>query len=93
MIPQKRPFCFALMFALLLPHLGTALAQAPFYKGKTITIIQSRAPGGTETATYDRSRLFSRVCPRQSAIVIEYMPGAGGRTQANHMYASPNRTA
>jgi len=27
--------------------MGRALAQAPFYQGKTITVVQGRDPGGT----------------------------------------------
>jgi tripartite-type tricarboxylate transporter receptor subunit TctC len=88
MTPQKRTLCFALTFALLLPHLGTAVGQVPFYQGKTITIIQSRAPGGTGDG-YVRSMapFLEKYIPGNPRIAIEYMPGAGGRTQANHMYA------
>ena len=39
-----------LLVALLVPFItcpGLALAQSPFYQGKTITIVQGRDPGGT----------------------------------------------
>jgi hypothetical protein len=38
---------FFLALFLLLP--GPTPAQAPFYQGKTLTIIQVRDPGGTAT--------------------------------------------
>ena len=88
MIFQKRRFWFALIVSPLLPHLGSALAQVPFYQGKTITIVQSRAAGGTGDG-YVRSIIpfLEKYIPGNPRIVIEYMPGAGGRMQANHMYA------
>ena len=88
MIFQKRRFWFALIVSPLLPHLGAALAQVPFYQGKTITIVQSRAAGGTGDG-YVRSIIpfLEKYIPGNPRIVIEYMPGAGGRMQANHMYA------
>ena len=66
-----------------------AHAQAPFYQGKTITIIQSRSPGGTGDG-YVRSMIpfLEKYIPGNPNIVTEYMPGAGGRTQANHMYGT-----
>lgn len=62
-------------------------AQAHFYQGKTINIIQSRSPGGTGDG-YVRSMIpfLEKYIPGNPNIVTEYMPGAGGRTQANHMY-------
>ncbi len=39
---------FLLTLYLLIPlSLNPVLAQEPFYKGKTITIIQGTSPGGT----------------------------------------------
>jgi hypothetical protein len=60
MIFQKRRFWFALIVSPLLPHLGSALAQVPFYQGKTITIVQSRAAGGTGDGYVSRLSHFSR---------------------------------
>jgi len=64
-------------------------AQPHFYQGKTINILQSRSPGGTGDG-YVRSMIpfLEKYIPGNPNIVTEYMPGAGGRTQANHMYGT-----
>ncbi|MBI4522352.1 MAG: hypothetical protein HY695_00925 [Deltaproteobacteria bacterium] len=58
----------------LLPVLASP--QAPFYEGKTITIIQSTSPGGTGDL---RARALASVLrkhiPGNPAIFMEYMPG------------------
>ena len=41
-LPVKAALCAALFFLS-----ASAFAQTPFYKGKTVTIIQGRDPGGT----------------------------------------------
>ncbi len=71
----------ALLFA------GDAVAQAPFYEGKTITVVVSYAPGGG----YDLySRLLSRHLgnhvPGKPAVVVQNMPGAAGVVATNHVY-------
>ena len=61
--------------------------QANFYEGKTITFIQSSGPGGTADM---RIRSMMGFLPKYIAgnptILTEYMPGAGGRKAANHIY-------
>ena len=64
-----------------------ALAQAPFYEGRTITIVVSYAPGGG----YDLySRLLARHLgghvPGRPAVVVQNMPGAAGVVATNHVY-------
>src|SRR5262245_17678375 len=73
--------------ALLTPHAG--VAQAPFYEGKTITIVVSYAPGGG----YDfYSRLLSRHLgnhvPGKPTVVVQNMPAAAGVVAANHVYGA-----
>jgi tripartite-type tricarboxylate transporter receptor subunit TctC len=64
-----------------------ARPQTPFYKGKSITFINAVGAGGTGDL---RGRPVVAVLPRHipgtPTIVTEYMPGAGGRKGANHMY-------
>jgi tripartite-type tricarboxylate transporter receptor subunit TctC len=73
----------ALLF--LLPTF--ALSQAPFYQGKTITIIQGRSPGGTgDMRVRAVIPLLQKYIPGKPTIVSEYMDGGGGRKAANHMY-------
>ena len=71
-----------------------ALAQSPaeFYKGKTITIIVSSAPGGG----YDRiARLvgahLGKHVPGNPKTVVKNMPGAGGIIAPNFVYAKGDR--
>lgn len=77
--------------AVVLPFLMTAgaFAQAPYYQGKTITIIQGRDPGGTGDM---RVRAMLPFLKKHIAgnpnIVMEYMPGGGSRKAANHVFQS-----
>lgn len=67
---------------------ASANAQSvPFYQGKTIRIITSDSSGGG----YDRwSRLFARYMRKYISgnpeIIVQSMPGAGGRVAANYVY-------
>ena len=66
-----------------------ANAQNPFYKGKTVVILASTAPGGTGDL---RARavvpFLQKYLPGNPTVVIEYMGGGGGRRGANHVYKS-----
>ncbi len=67
----------------------SARAQAPFYEGKTVTIVVSYAPGGG----YDfYSRLLSRHLgnhiPGKPNVIVQNMPGAAGIVATNHVYAA-----
>jgi tripartite-type tricarboxylate transporter receptor subunit TctC len=64
-------------------------AQEPFYKGKTITIIQGREPGGTGDMRVKAVIPYLRkYIPGEPNIVSEYVAGAGGRKAANTLYRS-----
>ncbi|MDB5642914.1 MAG: tripartite tricarboxylate transporter family receptor [Hyphomicrobiales bacterium] len=78
-------------FGLVVLALGAspALAQEPFYKGKTINIMVGFGPGGG----YDLyARLLARVLgshiPGAPNVVVQNMTGAGGVRAANHVYAA-----
>ncbi|HUC98607.1 MAG TPA: hypothetical protein VMR88_09000 [Candidatus Polarisedimenticolaceae bacterium] len=75
-------FLFALhMFA------DNGLAQAPFYQGKTITMIASTAPGGTgDLRVKAMAPVLRKHIPGNPAIAIEYMDGGGGRKAANYLF-------
>jgi len=67
--------------------LTSAFAQAPFYQGKTITVIATTAPGGTGDLRVKAVVPFLRKhIPGNPTIVIEYMDGGGGRKGANHLF-------
>ncbi|MGE3246744.1 MAG: Bug family tripartite tricarboxylate transporter substrate binding protein [Beijerinckiaceae bacterium] len=74
--------------------ISPAAAQSPaeFYKGKTVTIIVSSAPGGG----YDRiARLvgahLGKHVPGNPKMVVKNMPGAGGIIAPNFIYAKGDR--
>ncbi len=77
------------LLALLIIYPGLAWAQAPFYQGKTITIVQGRDPGGTGDMRVRALMPFlQKYIPGNPTIVNEYMPGGGSRKAANHVYKS-----
>lgn len=74
---------------LVSPCVTPAIAQTPFYQGKTITIIQGRSAGGTgDMYVKSVTPFLQKYIPGSPAIVSEYMPGAGARKMANHIYNS-----
>jgi tripartite-type tricarboxylate transporter receptor subunit TctC len=76
-----------LVIAGLLPDRG--FTQAPFYQGKTITIIAGTAPGGIGDNRVKAMVPFLRkYIPGNPAIVVQYMDGGGGRQVGNHMYSN-----
>ncbi|HWP56729.1 MAG TPA: hypothetical protein VNL14_02450 [Candidatus Acidoferrales bacterium] len=66
---------------------SAAFPQAPFYQGKTITMIRGSAPGGVgEMRTRAVVKYLTKHIPGNPTIVIEFMPGGGGQKAANHLY-------
>ena len=64
-----------------------ANAQEPFYKGKTLTILQGTSPGGSsDMMTRSVVPFLQKHIPGNPTIVSEYMPGGGGTKAANHIY-------
>jgi hypothetical protein len=67
--------------------IAPALAQAPFYQGKTITVIRGSSPGGVgEMRTRAWTNHLKKHIPGNPTIIIEFMPGGGGRKAANHLF-------
>ena len=65
-----------------------AIPQAPFYKGKTVTFINGVEPGGTgDLRGKPIATFLAKHIPGNPTVVTEYMPGAGGRKAANHIYS------
>jgi tripartite-type tricarboxylate transporter receptor subunit TctC len=68
---------------------GPALPQPSYFQGKTITILESSAPGGVGTLrTKALVPFLQKYIPGNPTIVMEYMPGGGGQKAANHLYKS-----
>jgi tripartite-type tricarboxylate transporter receptor subunit TctC len=78
----------AIVAGLFLPSMDPQKSAADeFYKGKTITLIQGRAPGGTGDIRIRAVMPFlQKHIPGNPIIVSEFMPGAGGRKAANHIF-------
>jgi len=62
-------------------------SQASFYQGKTITVIATTAPGGTQDLRVKAVVPFLRkYIAGNPTIIIEYMDGGGGRKGANYLF-------
>jgi tripartite-type tricarboxylate transporter receptor subunit TctC len=73
--------------ALGLFFVDVASAQTSFFQGKTITVVQGSAPGGVgDMRTKAIFPFLQKYIPGNPTIVMEYMPGGGGRQAANHLY-------
>jgi tripartite-type tricarboxylate transporter receptor subunit TctC len=67
--------------------IGPASAQAPFYEGKTITLIVGAGPGGMgDLRARALAAVLAKHIPGNPTIAFQYMPGGGGRKAANHLY-------
>jgi len=65
-----------------------ASAQAPFYQGKTLTIIHGRSAGGAgDFRVRAVAPFLHKYIPGNPMVVHEYMDGGGGRKAANHIYS------
>ena len=82
---DAKPLLVALGFLLF----GTipAVAQTPFYQGKTINLIVGSGAGGMgDLRARAIAAVLSKHIPGNPQIIFQYMPGAGGRKAANHLY-------
>lgn len=84
---NKRIISAAAVVVLGFLYGSTGQAQAPFYKGKTITILAGTGAGNV----YDiYARLFARhmdkYIPGNPNIIVQNMPGAASMIAANHLY-------
>jgi tripartite-type tricarboxylate transporter receptor subunit TctC len=79
-------FISTLVFGLLTADIS--IAQAPFYQGKTITVIQGRGPGGSgDMRARAITQFLTKYIPGNPTIVHEFMAGGGGLKAANHIYS------
>jgi len=66
-----------------------SFSQAPYYQGKTITIIRGGEPGGSgDMQARALIPFLKRNIPGEPNIVIENMPGAAGMKAVNYIYSS-----
>jgi tripartite-type tricarboxylate transporter receptor subunit TctC len=63
--------------------------ETSFYEGKTVRIVVGTRPGGTaDMRVRAVTKLLSKYIPGNPQIVLEYMPGGGGRKAGNYIYNS-----
>jgi tripartite-type tricarboxylate transporter receptor subunit TctC len=76
-------------FAMVFGWTPTLLwAQPDFYRGKLITLVQDSTPGGVgQLRTQALIPVLQKHIPGNPKIVVQFMPGAGGRKAANHLYS------
>jgi tripartite-type tricarboxylate transporter receptor subunit TctC len=68
---------------------GVALSQTSFFQGKTVTILESSAPGGVGSMrTKAVVPFLQKYIPGNPTVMMQYMDGGGGRKAANHMFNS-----
>lgn len=81
----SRWLAFVFSGLILFPTVGST--QAPYYKGKTITVIAGRSPGGVaDLRTKAILPFLQKYIPGNPTIVPQYAPGGGGRKAANQVY-------
>jgi putative tricarboxylic transport membrane protein len=81
----SRWLAFVFSGLVLFPSDGST--QAPYYAGKTITVIEGNSPGGVaDLRTKSIMQFLQKYIPGNPTIVTQYVPGGGGRQAANHVY-------
>ena len=65
---------------------ASAIAQTPYYQGKTIRLIQGREPGGSgDTRVKLVAPYLKKYIPGNPVIVVKNMPGAGSAKAATYI--------
>jgi len=82
-------FSVFFLLAQWLAMVSIAVAQTPLYEGKNILLVSGTDAGGAgDLRTRAVIPVLKKHIPGHPNIVVQYMPGAGGRKAANHMYKS-----
>jgi tripartite-type tricarboxylate transporter receptor subunit TctC len=89
---MKKTMVFVTMFLSSVFVLGLSshgFPQASFYKGQNITIVSGRDPGGSgDLRVRAMIPFLQRYIPGNPTIIVQAMPGGGGRKAANYLYRS-----
>lgn len=72
--------------AMLLTRPGLALAQTPFYQGKTISVVIGASGGSLDVAARIVTRHLGKHIPGNPAVILQNMPGAAHLVATNHAY-------
>ena len=80
-------FSLGSLLALACVSGGHPAAAAPYYEGKTITLIVGLSPGGsTDVFVRSFAEVLERHIPGHPEIVVQNMPGNGGVKAANYVF-------
>jgi len=80
---------FALGIAIGTVFSDYALAQTPYFQGKTITIYRGGEPGGSgDMQARALIHALKKHIPGAPTIIIENMPGAAGMKAVNYIYST-----
>jgi tripartite-type tricarboxylate transporter receptor subunit TctC len=72
--------------AWLLSFTNGVAAEAPFYQGKNLVVVEGREAGGTGSLrTQTAMKFVQKYLPGNPTIMYQYVPGGGGTAAANHM--------
>ncbi|NIO09160.1 MAG: hypothetical protein GTO40_14570, partial [Deltaproteobacteria bacterium] len=94
MAVQRKNHCWILVFTgvSLLIFCSPQANAAPFYEGKTLTMVQARTPGGSgDVRARVVIRYLQKNLPGKPTIVSRYMSGGGGTVAANYMSKAAKR--
>ena len=85
---MKRAWILSLLVTFLLTSLvaSPVPAQAPFYEGKTITVVIGATAGSLETATRIVARHLGKYVPGNPTVIVQNMTGAAHLLATNHVY-------
>ena len=85
---MKRRWIFGMLTSTAMSALvpAPAWAQAPFYDGKTITVVIGAKSGSLEIATRIVSRHLGKYIPGNPTVIVQNMPGAAHLVATNHVY-------
>ena len=88
MARNSRRFLFATVFCLgIWMSIQSALAQEPYYRGKSIRFLVNYPAGGaTDVVARLIAKHLSKHVAGNPAIVVQNMPGGGGNVGANYVY-------
>ncbi len=87
MVSARRFGVFACLMNLVIA--ADVFPETSYYEGKTVRIVVGTQPGGTaDMRVRAVTSLLSKYIPGNPQIVLDYMPGGGGRKAGNYIYNS-----
>jgi tripartite-type tricarboxylate transporter receptor subunit TctC len=87
---MKRKWTFGVLAGAAMSALALvpAWAQAPFYDGKTITVVIGAKSGSLEIASRIVSRHLGKHIPGNPTVIVQNMPGAAHLVATNHVFGA-----